>query len=67
MAKNIVFLILIALVVIFVLQNTQVVEFHFLAWTISMSRALLLLLTFVIGIVVGWLARKVRPKSRKTT
>ena len=57
MTKNIVFLILVALVLIFVIQNTQVVEFHFLAWKVSMSRALLLLGTFVMGIVVGWLAR----------
>jgi uncharacterized integral membrane protein len=67
MTKNIVFFILLALVVIFVLQNTQVVEFNFLAWTISMSKALLLLITFVLGIVVGWLARRVRPKARKKT
>jgi len=67
MTKNIVFLILVALVLIFVIQNTQVVEFHFLAWKVSMSRALLLLGTFVMGIVVGWLARRVRPKARKKT
>lgn len=67
MTKNIIFFILVVLVVIFVLQNTQVVEFNFLAWTISMSKALLLLITFVLGIVVGWLARRVRPKARKKT
>jgi uncharacterized integral membrane protein len=67
MTKNIIFFILLVLVVIFVLQNTQVVEFNLLAWTISMSKALLLLITFVLGIVVGWLARRVRPKARKKT
>lgn len=65
MAKRIVFLILVALVLIFVIQNTQVVEFQFLAWKISMSRALLLLVTFVIGIIVGWLSRRLRPQIRK--
>jgi uncharacterized integral membrane protein len=67
MTKNIIFFILLALVFIFVLQNTQVVEFNFLAWTISMSKALLLLVTFVLGIAVGWLARRVRPKAPKKT
>lgn len=67
MTKTIVFIILIALVLVFVIQNTQVVEFKFLAWTVSMSRALLLFGTFAIGIVVGWLSRRVRPKSRKAT
>jgi putative membrane protein len=65
--KTIVFIVLVALVLVFVIQNTQVVEFKFLAWTVSMSRALLLFGTFAIGIVVGWLSRKVRPKSRKAT
>jgi uncharacterized integral membrane protein len=66
MTKTIVFFILIALVIIFVIQNTQVVEFQFLAWKVSMSRALLLLSSFIIGVVVGWLSIRLRPKVRKT-
>lgn len=66
MIKKIVFIILVALVIIFVLQNTQVVEFRFLAWKISMSRALLLLCDFVIGWVVGWLSGQLKPKALKT-
>ena len=67
MTKTIVFLILVVLVLIFVIQNTQVVEFQFLAWKVSMSRALLLLGTFCIGIVAGWLTRHLKPKGRKAT
>ena len=67
MTKTIVFLILIALVIVFVIQNTQVVEFQFLAWKVSMSRALLLLGTFGMGVVVGWLSRRLRPKARKAS
>jgi putative membrane protein len=67
MTKTIVFLILVALVIVFVIQNTQVVEFQFLAWKVSMSRALLLLGTFGMGVVVGWLSRRLRPKVRKAT
>ena len=66
MIKTIVFLILVALVIIFVIQNTQIVEFQLLAWKVSMSRALLFLGTFVIGIVVGWLSRRPRHKGQKT-
>ncbi|MFC1863152.1 lipopolysaccharide assembly protein LapA domain-containing protein [Thermodesulfobacteriota bacterium] len=65
MAKTIVFCILVALVIIFVLQNTQVVEFQFFAWKVSMSRALLLLGNFLIGFVAGWLSSRLRPKARK--
>jgi uncharacterized integral membrane protein len=55
MLRNIIFICLIGLVVIFVLQNTQVVEVRFLFWTVSMSRALMLLGTLVIGLIGGWL------------
>ncbi len=63
MAKTIIFFILIALVIVFVIQNTQVVEFRFLAWKVSMSRALMFLGTFLIGIAVGWLSRRLRQKG----
>ena len=55
MIRNIIFICLIGLVIIFVLQNTQVVEVRLLFWTISMSRALMLFGTLVIGLIGGWL------------
>ena len=55
MVRNIIFICLIGLVIIFVLQNTQVVEVRFLFWTISMSRALVLMGTLAIGLIGGWL------------
>jgi uncharacterized integral membrane protein len=62
MGKTIVFVILAVFILLFVIQNTQVVETRFLVWTISMSRSLLLLGTFIIGVIAGWLVR--RPKHR---
>jgi len=62
MGKTIIFVILSVLILVFVIQNTQVVETRFLVWTISMSRSLLLLGTFFMGIVAGWLVR--RPRHR---
>jgi uncharacterized integral membrane protein len=62
MGKTIVFVSLAVLILLFVIQNTQVVETRFLVWTISMSRSLLLLGTFIIGVIAGWLLR--RPKHR---
>lgn len=55
MIRNIIFICLIGLVIIFVLQNIQVVEVRFLFWTLSMSRALMLFGTLVIGLIGGWL------------
>lgn len=63
MLRNIVFICLIAVVLVFVVQNTQVVEFRFLVWTISMSRALMLFGALAIGVVAGWLLRV--PKQKK--
>jgi len=63
MIRNIIFVCLIAFVLIFVVQNTQVVEFRFLVWTVSMSRALMLFGALAIGFVAGLLLRV--PKQKK--
>ena len=63
MIKNIIFVCLIVFVLIFVVQNTQVVEFRFLVWTISLSRALMLFGALAVGVVAGWLLRI--PKQKK--
>ncbi len=63
MIRNIIFVCLIVFVLIFVIQNTQVVEFQFLVWTISMSRALMLFGALFIGVVAGWLLGV--PKQKK--
>jgi uncharacterized integral membrane protein len=63
MIRNIIFVCLIAFVLIFVVQNTQVVEFRFLVWRISMSRALMLFGTLAIGFIAGGLLKL--PKRKK--
>lgn len=54
-AKFAVGLVLIALVVLFTLQNTEIVEITLLLWTVSMSRAVMIFLVFLIGLLSGWL------------
>jgi uncharacterized integral membrane protein len=63
--RTIIFSILVALVLVFVIQNTQVVEFRFLAWKVSMSRALLMLGTFIVGVIIGWFSKRPRHKELK--
>ena len=53
--KLVVSLVVACLVVIFILQNTAVVNVHFLFWSLSMSRSLLIIVFVGIGILVGWL------------
>ena len=54
-AKLATVLILVALVVLFILQNVAIVQINFLLWSIQMSRSLLMLLVLAIGIAIGWL------------
>jgi putative membrane protein len=52
-AKLIIIAVLIALTIVVILQNTAEVETRILFVTVTMPRALLLLVTFVIGAVAG--------------
>jgi lipopolysaccharide assembly protein A len=52
--KLILILIFVGLVVIFITQNTAVVDVSFLFWNVSMSRALLIFFLLLIGIALGW-------------
>lgn len=61
-------LILIGMAVLFVVQNVAVVEIQFLAWSISLSRSILIFGVLAIGVVIGWLLHSFsnhEGKSRK--
>lgn len=47
-------LILSSFVVLFIAQNSNVVEISFLFWRASMSSALLIFFTLLIGFLLGW-------------
>ena len=55
-AKLTLSLVLLALVVLFTVQNTQVVEVRLLFWKLSMSRVLLIFLLLAVGAILGWVA-----------
>ncbi len=48
--------VLLLFVIVFTLQNAEVVSIRFLFWGFSMSRVILLFLVFVLGAAVGWIA-----------
>jgi len=52
--KQIVILILAVLLLIILLQNTQVINFHILFWTISMSQIILLILVIILSFSLGY-------------
>jgi len=47
-------LLLSSLAVVFIAQNVAVVEIVFLYWSASMSSALLIFFTLLIGFILGW-------------
>ena len=63
--KNIVIIVLAALFVLFVVQNTRIVEVQLLFWTVSMSRSLMLLGTLFIGLIGGWFLGRAKLKKNE--
>jgi len=61
--KIIVGLVLAVLFVIFLLQNTQVVNLRFYFWKISMSQIILIPLVLILGFVIGYIVAKVTKKG----
>jgi uncharacterized integral membrane protein len=53
------------LAIIFVVQNIQTVDVTFLAWTITMSRALMLIIILGIGFLLGWAVCGIGRRRRK--
>ena len=64
--KTIIALFFVAIIVIFSIQNAEVTDVKFLIWKISMSRVLVILGSFAVGLAVGILvsmSRKLLPSK----
>ncbi len=55
MVKNILVVILIIFTMIFSIQNVQTIEVKFLYYSITLPRAIILLATLLLGVVIGYL------------
>lgn len=64
--KLILSLILACLALLFIIQNAAVAEIHFLFWTFSMSRGLMIFLVLIIGVIIGWLLRSFLGSKKPT-
>ncbi len=68
MQLSLIFALIIALLaVIFSVQNTEPVTINFLFWTFQGSLALILLITLVTGVVIGFLASSPSLLKRRST
>jgi uncharacterized integral membrane protein len=63
-AKTIVILVIVALFVIILIQNTQVVTLRLFFWKVGMSQIILIPLTIVIGLVIGFIVAKITGNHR---
>ncbi|MDD8016629.1 MAG: LapA family protein [Acidobacteriota bacterium] len=66
-AKLVIALVLVALLVVLFIQNTQNVTYRLYFWSVSISQMILVpliaLLGFLVGFIVGSLARKDKVKG----
>lgn len=62
--KNIIIGIIVVLVLIILIQNTQVVILRLLFWKVRMSQIVLVPLTFILGFVIGYFSRTVKNKNK---
>lgn len=51
------------LMLIFVLQNMEVVSVEFLVWRIQVSRIIIYLAIFLIGFFIGWIGRSLHRRK----
>ena len=56
-------IILLLLVVIFTLQNTEQVNISFLFWHVTLSRALMIFLVLATGLLAGWILGTVQCRK----
>ncbi len=63
--KLIAVIIFLILLVIFTLQNTERVRIRFFLFSISVSSALIILFSLIIGIFIGWLGIPFIQKRRR--
>ncbi len=65
--KTVMALIFAGLVVVFSLQNSAVTDVDFLIWKLSMSKVLVILGSFSIGVLVGILVSLKKKNTKSTT
>jgi uncharacterized integral membrane protein len=63
--KTIITVALLALVVLFAVQNAVVVDVRFLFWDFPMPRVFLVALLLGVGFVIGFLAARVSGRRRR--
>ena len=64
--KTIFVIAIVLLIIVIIVQNTELVGLQFLFWKIEMSRAILLPIIFFAGLFIGFLGCLIIKKKDKT-
>ena len=62
--KTVVFLVILAIVLIVLFQNTTVITLRFLFWEASLSQAVVGILLLAIGLATGYILAKIPKRSK---
>jgi len=65
MAKFIIGIIIGIIVIVFMVQNVETVDVSFFAWSVSIPRALMILIVFVVGLGLGYIVRSIGYRKKK--
>lgn len=63
--KTISGLILLALFIIISIQNSEIISVHLLFWKVDISKLLLLIITLIVGIIIGMILPGFFNKQKK--
>ncbi len=63
--KTIGLVVLLLVLLIFALQNTQQVAVKFLLWETTASAVLTILISFCLGALAGWLIHYLKPRTSR--
>ena len=62
--KAVIALVLFVLIFILFIQNTETIPFQIYFWEFSMSRIVLLILSMMVGLIIGYILGTVRLKKQ---
>jgi len=62
--KTIIILVLVALFLIILFQNTEAMEMRLFFWTIEMSRIIFFALTLLVGVIIGFVLGRYMKKEK---
>jgi uncharacterized integral membrane protein len=65
-AKIIILMVLVVLFTIFVSQNTEIVDINAFFWKFQMSKIVLISLTGLVGVILGFILASIFNKQKKT-